>query len=101
TLLRDRGLDKLLIHIDSLKVVHSLQTRNADFSTSTLVKHIHQLLKNNKHWVVLHVTREANQVANQILKMVHSGSKSINVIAKAPNLIEDLANDKSRNFFKL
>lgn len=51
--------------------------------------------------MVSHVTKEANQIADQILKMVRSDSESITVIAKAPNLIEDLANDKFKNLFKL
>ncbi|MBA0873191.1 hypothetical protein Goshw_028899, partial [Gossypium schwendimanii] len=100
-LLRDRGLNRILIHTDNLEVVHSLQTRNSDFSMSTLVRRIHQSLKDNEHWVVSHVSREASQVANWITKMVHNGSEGINVIAEAPNLIDDLANDKSKGLFEL
>ncbi|MBA0630163.1 hypothetical protein Godav_002290, partial [Gossypium davidsonii] len=97
-LLRDRGLNRILIHTDNLEVIHSLQTRNSDFSISTLVRHIHQSLKDNEHYVVSHVSREVNQVANWITKMVHNGSEGINVIAEAPNLIDD---DKSKGLFEL
>ncbi|MBA0599498.1 hypothetical protein Gorai_005715, partial [Gossypium raimondii] len=68
TLIRDRGLDRLLIHTDSVEVAESLQTKNSDLSMSVLVRRIHQLLKDNKHWVVSHVPREANQIADQITK---------------------------------
>ncbi|MBA0781296.1 hypothetical protein Gotri_002233 [Gossypium trilobum] len=100
-LLRDKGLNRILILTDNLEVVHSLQTRNSDFSMSTLVRRIHQPLKDNEHWVVSHVSREANQVANWITKMVHNGLEGINMIAEAPNLIDDFANDKSKGLFEL
>lgn len=95
-------MDRLLIHTDSVEVVESLQTKNSNLSMSVLVKRIHQLLKDNKHWVVSHVPREANQIADQITKMVHGDSKGINVIeVVAPNLIDDIANDKSKGCFDL
>lgn len=85
-----------MIQTNNLEVVHSLQMRTSNSSVSALVKRIHQLLKNNENWLVTRVPTEVNQVA------VQNDSEGINVLAEAPsNLIEDIANDKSKGLFEL
>ncbi|MBA0780641.1 hypothetical protein Gotri_004719 [Gossypium trilobum] len=42
--LQDRGLNSILIHMDGLEVVHTLQRSNTTSSSSTMVRRIHQKL---------------------------------------------------------
>ncbi|MBA0832487.1 hypothetical protein Goarm_016876, partial [Gossypium armourianum] len=80
TLLQDRGLNKISIHTDRLK--------------------IQQRLRNFEHWVVRHVPREANLVVDRIANMVVVDMEGVNVLEIAPtDLLEALQSDKDNGPF--
>ncbi|MBA0811377.1 hypothetical protein Gohar_003280 [Gossypium harknessii] len=70
TLLQDRDFNKIFIHTNSLEVVHALQRSVSANSNSALVRRIQQRLRDFEHWVVRHISRGANIIADQIAKMV-------------------------------
>ncbi|MBA0735760.1 hypothetical protein Gogos_019575, partial [Gossypium gossypioides] len=108
TLLQERGVDRILIQTDSLKVVHTIQRKTVANLILALVRRILQLLQNTEHlvntehWVVRHIPREANHVADRIAKMVATDMEEVNVLAAAPiELIETLDSDKASVSFVL
>ncbi|MBA0827917.1 hypothetical protein Goarm_012657, partial [Gossypium armourianum] len=64
TLLQKRGVDRILIQTDSSEVVQAIQGRNSESSSSALVRRVQKLLQNKEFWVVRHVSREVNYVAD-------------------------------------
>ncbi|MFQ6663817.1 hypothetical protein Gotur_031179 [Gossypium turneri] len=64
TLLQKRGVDRILIQTDSSEVVQAIQGRNLESSSSALVRRVQKLLQNKEFWVIRHVSREVNYVAD-------------------------------------
>ncbi|MBA0876273.1 hypothetical protein Goshw_011041 [Gossypium schwendimanii] len=81
TILQDRDFNKISIHTNSLEDVHALQRSVSANSNSALVRRIQQRLRNFEHWVVRHVSREANIITDRIAKMVVVDMEGVNVLA--------------------
>ncbi|KAH1040076.1 hypothetical protein J1N35_041819 [Gossypium stocksii] len=99
-ILQDQGLNSILIHTDSLEVVHVLQRCNTTSSSSAMVRRIQQKLRNFEHWEIRRVQREANVVVDRIAKRVFAKREGVNVLTFAPtNLLVFLKSDKANASF--
>ncbi|MBA0662684.1 hypothetical protein Goklo_006765 [Gossypium klotzschianum] len=69
-------------------------------SISALARRIQKLLQHKEFWVVKHIRREANRVADRIAKMVCANVVGVNVMTTTPmELSEDIVRDKSNGVF--
>ncbi|MBA0823367.1 hypothetical protein Goarm_020102, partial [Gossypium armourianum] len=63
---KDKPSDR---HIDCLEVVKAIQEGYSVSSNTALLQRIQLMLQSRNHWVIKHVPRECNQVADLIAKM--------------------------------
>ncbi|KAH1045874.1 hypothetical protein J1N35_036658 [Gossypium stocksii] len=71
------GYDNVLIQTDSLEVVKAIQENLSNGSNSTLVRRIHSLLSWIGHWSVWHISREDNQDADSLVKLVYEKNNGL------------------------
>ncbi|KAK5826216.1 hypothetical protein PVK06_021132 [Gossypium arboreum] len=94
------GQDLLPLGCDNIELAHVLQ-RDSPISTITaLARRIQKLLQHKEFWVVKHILREANRVADRIAKMVCADVVGVNVMKTTPmRLLEEIVRDKSNGVF--
>ncbi|MBA0871472.1 hypothetical protein Goshw_026242, partial [Gossypium schwendimanii] len=69
---------------------------------SALIRRIQILLQDKDHWVLCHISREANHVVDQISKMAPTDLEGVQNLTTAPlELIEILDSDKSSGAFDI
>ncbi|KAK5802876.1 hypothetical protein PVK06_030504 [Gossypium arboreum] len=66
----ERGYDSVLIQSDCLEAVIAIQKGSSEGSNSALVRRIHQILLHFKQWDIKHISREENQEADHLIKLV-------------------------------
>ncbi|MBA0704555.1 hypothetical protein Golax_016804, partial [Gossypium laxum] len=103
TLLKEQRLERILIHTNNLEVAQALRMNTLAISISTLVRRIQKLLLQYKgHWVVKHIPREANCVADKIAKLVFADKAGVNVLTTAPiDLLDLIDKDKTNGAFDI
>ncbi|MBA0607395.1 hypothetical protein Godav_019703 [Gossypium davidsonii] len=69
-LILDRRFERILIQIDSLEAMNTIQEGVFRISNSTLLRRIHQFLTKVKQWKIQHIPREQNTVADSLVKMI-------------------------------
>ncbi|MBA0669894.1 hypothetical protein Goklo_029633 [Gossypium klotzschianum] len=69
-LISDYCVEGVLIQIDCLEAVNAIQEGSIRDSTSALIRKIHQLLGNFKHWKIQHIPRKENIFTNNLVKMM-------------------------------
>ncbi|KAK5776439.1 hypothetical protein PVK06_044398 [Gossypium arboreum] len=68
-LIQRRGHDNVIIHSDSLEVVKAIHENDSKKPTSALLRRIHQILSQERQWIIRHIPREENQSADYLAKM--------------------------------
>ncbi|MBA0684542.1 hypothetical protein Goari_026126, partial [Gossypium aridum] len=68
-LLQKQGYKKVVIQSDNLQVVKAIQDNLLEDSNLVLIKRIQQVLQHESHWLLRHVPKEKNQVADCITNM--------------------------------
>ncbi|MBA0748699.1 hypothetical protein Gogos_002691, partial [Gossypium gossypioides] len=103
SILQERRVNRILIQIDSLEAVQAIQGIISTNPNSTLIRRIQILLQDKDHWVLRHISREANHVVDQISKMAPTDLEGVQNLTTAPNLelIEILDSDKSSGAFDI
>ncbi|MBA0642030.1 hypothetical protein Goklo_026495 [Gossypium klotzschianum] len=76
------GRDRALIQTNCLEVVKAIQEGYSVSSNSALLQRIQLMLQSKNHWVIRHVPRECNQVADLIAKMSYVGKEGMQVVEK-------------------
>ncbi|MBA0582529.1 hypothetical protein Gorai_024671, partial [Gossypium raimondii] len=74
----------VMIPTDSLEVVKAIQDFSLADSNSTLIRRIHQLLANVGHWVMQHIPRELNEIANCMAKLAFDTGQNLTMFEKIP-----------------
>ncbi|MBA0617905.1 hypothetical protein Godav_027316 [Gossypium davidsonii] len=69
-LISDYCVEGVLIQIDCLEAVNAIQEGSIRDSNSALIRKIHQLLGNFKHWKIQHIPRKENIFTNNLVKMM-------------------------------
>ncbi|MBA0675394.1 hypothetical protein Goari_016942, partial [Gossypium aridum] len=62
--------DNVLVQTNSLKPTKAIKEDFSDSSNYALIKRIHQILSQFRHWSICHIYRENNQDANSVVKLV-------------------------------
>ncbi|MBA0869057.1 hypothetical protein Goshw_022642 [Gossypium schwendimanii] len=78
-----RGHKKVLIHINNLEMVKTLQDIHLIELTSALVRRIHMILQIIKQWEIEYITKERNQVADQLAKMALERNSTMQVFEES------------------
>ncbi|MBA0844648.1 hypothetical protein Goarm_000073, partial [Gossypium armourianum] len=68
-LISDHCVEGVLIQIDCLEAVNAIQEGSIRDSNSALIRKIHQLLGNFKHWKIQHIPKKENVFTNNLIKM--------------------------------
>ncbi|MBA0800863.1 hypothetical protein Gohar_011275, partial [Gossypium harknessii] len=76
-LLQKQGYKKVVIQSDNLQVVKAIQDNLLEDSNLVLIKRIQQVLQHESHWLLRHVPKEKNQVADCITKMSFDKRKNL------------------------
>ncbi|MBA0735612.1 hypothetical protein Gogos_019446, partial [Gossypium gossypioides] len=72
----------LWVILDGLEVVKAIQDFSLADSNSTLIRRIHQLLANVGHWVMQHIPRELNEIANCMAKLAFDTGQNLMMFEK-------------------
>ncbi|KAK5839190.1 hypothetical protein PVK06_007960 [Gossypium arboreum] len=68
-LIQWRGHDNVIIHSDSLEVVKAIHENDSKKPTSALLRRIHQILSQERQWIIRHIPREENKSVDYLAKI--------------------------------
>ncbi|KAK5825904.1 hypothetical protein PVK06_020782 [Gossypium arboreum] len=88
-LLQKQGHDTILILLDNLEVVKVICNRNANTSSISLVKGIQDILFQEKRWILRHIRREDNQVADTLGKMAFANKEELCLFEDSQLVIQE------------
>ncbi|MBA0797987.1 hypothetical protein Gohar_008627, partial [Gossypium harknessii] len=84
TLIHYRRYEGVMIQIDSLEAVKTIQHSSLMSSNSALIKHIHLLLANAELWVIQYFPIGLNKVADCLAKMAFDTNHGLKIFKEIP-----------------
>ncbi|KAH1063273.1 hypothetical protein J1N35_028260 [Gossypium stocksii] len=84
TIALDRGIDRLIILIDSQEAVQAIQSSTTKVSNSALVRRIQLFMAKIVYCLIHHVSIEYNKEANRLAKMTISNNSDLHLFEMPP-----------------
>ncbi|MBA0638255.1 hypothetical protein Godav_025971, partial [Gossypium davidsonii] len=84
------GYRRIIIMTDNLEVAQILTDMDLEDSGITVLRRTHCILQSERGWMIKHIPRNQNLVADRLAKLSFSWKSSLQVIDEAPKDILDL-----------
>ncbi|MBA0761038.1 hypothetical protein Gotri_023740, partial [Gossypium trilobum] len=86
----NKGYRRIIIMTDNLEVAQILTDMDLEDSGITVLRRTHRILQSERGWMIKHIPRNQNLVADRLAKLSFSWKSSLQVIDEAPKDILDL-----------
>ncbi|KAH1074574.1 hypothetical protein J1N35_026902 [Gossypium stocksii] len=96
-----KGHDRVIILSDSLAVIQAIQGSNFAISNSALIRHIKNILSQERFWSLRYTPREQNAVADRLAREALISRVNLEFVDHPPQMVLNLLEmDQARGLFE-